>query len=246
MKYILAAALIVAALGFFAFTQNSQHQGKAMIVILLGAPGSGKGTQAKMLAEKLNIPHISTGDLFRENLAQGTELGKEVRSYLEAGKLAPDATVIAMLRDRVANKDCDKGYLLDGFPRTLEQAKALDVALAKREKPFALTVINLEVSDEAIVKRIMGRLSCKECGAIYNRYFFPPKDLEHCDLCQGPLLQRTDDTEAVIEERLKNYHSQTAPLVDYYKEKGILKTVNGEQDPKEVFNQLVNALDSAQ
>lgn len=225
--------------GSVAYAAASTSEDKKMVIILLGPPGSGKGTQAKKISEKLSLPHISTGDLFRENLSKGTELGKKVKSYMESGNLVPDEIVIDMLMSRVAAPDCEHGYLLDGFPRSLPQAEALQKQLGSNVK---LVVLNIKVDDEAIVKRIEGRMTCDDCGQIYNRYFSPPKTDSVCDLCGGKLSQRSDDNATVIRERLNVYHKQTAPLEGYYQKMGVLHTVNGEQDPNKVFNDLMKSI----
>lgn len=232
--------LFISSLGIFAYAFEPSAPSRN-VIILLGPPGSGKGTQAIRISKELGIPHISTGDLFRENISKNTELGKKAKGYTDAGKLVPDDLVLEMLFDRVARPDCIKGYLLDGFPRTIPQAEAFDKQLSKDDK---LVVINLEVSDDLIVKRIEGRLSCKQCGSIYNRYFNPPRVAGKCDKCGGELCQRVDDNEQVVKERLRVYHAQTEPLVDYYSKKKVLISVNGENDPDIVFKDLMNVLRS--
>lgn len=218
---------------FSLFSSENKH-----IVILLGPPGSGKGTQAKEVAKTLDIPHISTGDLFRENLKNGTDLGKEVKNYMDSGKLVPDQIVIDMLKSRIALPDSKNGYVLDGFPRSIPQAEALESVLSNQ----AYKVINLQVSDEEVVKRIEGRRSCSECGAIYHKDSNPSKLGDVCEKCKGTLIQRSDDTREVVEERLKQYHAQTAPLIDYYAKKRKLTDVDGEQDPKKVFSDIMKIL----
>lgn len=230
--------LFISSLGIFAYAFEPSTPVRT-VVILLGPPGSGKGTQAMRISKALGVPHISTGDLFRENISKNTELGKKARVYTDAGKLVPDELVLEMLFDRVARPDCAKGYLLDGFPRTIPQAEALDKQLSKNDK---LVVLNLEVSDELIVKRIEGRLSCKQCGTIYNRYFSPSTVEGKCDKCSGELCQRSDDNEKVVKERLRVYHEQTEPLVDYYSKKKVLISVNGENSPDVVFKDLMKSL----
>jgi adenylate kinase len=210
-----------------------------LVVILLGPPGSGKGTQAVKLSQKLGIPHLSTGDLFRENIGKGTDLGKKAKTFMDAGKLVPDEIVLDMLFERVKQSDCMKGYLLDGFPRTIPQAEALDLKLAARAKIIAL---NLDVGDELIVKRIEGRLSCKNCGNIQNKYFSKPHQEGKCDKCGGELVQRSDDKEEVVKERLRVYHHQTEPLVGFYSNKAILTNINGERPPEVVAEDLFNQL----
>lgn len=209
------------------------------VIILLGPPGSGKGTQAVRITQKLGIPHISTGDLFRENISKNTELGQRAKSFMDTGKLVPDEVVLDMLFDRVSKPDCDKGYLLDGFPRTLPQAEALQKHLDKGTK---LIVLNLEVPDDVIVKRAAGRLTCKVCGNVHNIHFSPPLKEGLCDKCGNALITRTDDKPEVVAERLRVYRSQTLPLVDYYKKKGVLHSVDGTQKPDDVFNALMKAM----
>jgi adenylate kinase len=214
-------------------------KGPVKVIILLGPPGSGKGTQAVRLTKELGIPHISTGDLFRENISKDTELGKRAKTYMNAGKLVPDELVLDMLFDRVSRPDCQNGYLLDGFPRTLPQAEAYGAKLGDNT---VLTVIDLEVPDDVIVKRAEGRLTCKSCGNIHNRYFSPPAKEGVCDKCGGELIQRPDDQAEVVQERLRVYHEQTKPLVDYYEKKGVLKRLDGTKSPEEVFESLKKAL----
>jgi adenylate kinase len=212
-----------------------------LVIILLGPPGSGKGTQAKQLAQDCQLPHISTGDLFRENISQGTELGKKVKGVIQAGMLVSDQLVLDMLFERVSKSDCQKGYLLDGFPRTIPQAEALSKALAGNCRMMALC---LDVPDDVIVKRSAGRLLCKQCGAIYNRDRSPPKQEGVCDQCGGEVYQRPDDAPAVVQERLKVYHEQTEPLVRYYDERGLLTVFNGDQPPSAVYEELKRYIDS--
>lgn len=229
--------LFMSSVGNFAFGVDGEQ--KRTIVILLGPPGSGKGTQAVRLSKELGIPHISTGDLFRENIGKNTELGQKAKSFMDAGKLVPDELVLEMLFDRVAKPDSAKGFLLDGSPRTIPQAEALDKRLGPNDR---LIVLNLDVSDELIFKRIEGRLSCKQCGTIYNRYFTPPQCEGICDKCGGELTQRSDDNETVVRERLRVYHEQTEPLIEFYSKKNVLSTVNGEQDPEVVFQALLKKI----
>lgn len=210
-----------------------------LVIILLGPPGSGKGTQALLLSKELKLPHISTGDLFRDNISRNTPLGQKAKAHLDAGKLCPDDLVIDMLFDRVSQPDCAQGYLLDGFPRTIPQSEALDKHLKANTRVIAL---NLLVRDESIVKRIEGRLTCRNCGSVYNLHFSPPTKKGICDKCGGELYQRTDDSAAVVQERLKVYHKQTAPLVEYYTKKKVLINVNGDASPEIVFQNLRSAL----
>lgn len=209
------------------------------IIILLGAPGSGKGTQAARISKELSIPHISTGELFRDHLNRKTPLGERVRSFMDKGQLVPDDIVLKMVFDRISQADCARGYLLDGCPRTLPQAEAFEIYLSGKEK---LVVLNLDVSDEAIFKRMSGRLTCKQCGFVHNQYFSPPQINGRCDNCQGELYQRNDDQPEVVAERLKVYHKQTAPLIDFYKKRKTLINIDGSQPPNVVFDALLQAI----
>jgi hypothetical protein len=208
---------------------------------MLGAPGAGKGTQAKMIAEKYNIPHISTGDIFRANIKNGTELGKKAKSYMDKGQLVPDELTLDLIMDRFKEDDCKNGYVLDGFPRTIPQAEALDAALkANGEKvDFA---IDVDVPDENIVKRMGGRRACVNCGATYHIVYSPTKVEGKCDKCGEELIVRDDDKPETVLSRLEVYHNQTQPLIDYYNEQGILKTVDGTVDMKDVFKAIVDIL----
>lgn len=222
-------------------TASQTKSTEQIVIILLGPPGSGKGTQAVKLSQELGVPHLSTGDLFRDNTSKGTDLGKQAKTYMDAGKLVPDALVLDMLFDRVKQPDCSKGYLLDGFPRTIPQAQALDVKLGDQAKIIAL---NLNVDDEMIIKRIEGRLSCKNCGNIHNKYFSPPRDANLCDKCGKELVQRSDDREDVVKERLRVYHQQTEPLVEYYTKKKVLSHIDGGNPPNQVAAELLSQLQS--
>lgn len=213
-----------------------------MKIIMLGAPGAGKGTQAKMIADKYQIPHISTGDIFRANIKNGTELGKEAKSYMDKGLLVPDELTVKILLDRVANKDCKNGYVLDGFPRTIPQAKVLEEALAKTSDKIDFA-INVDVPDENIIRRMSGRRACLKCGATFHIEHVPPKKEGICDVCGDALVLRDDDKEETVKNRLQVYHKQTQPLIDFYSEKGILKVVDGTVDMKEVFASIVAILD---
>jgi adenylate kinase len=212
------------------------------VVILLGPPGAGKGTQAVRVAEAEGLPHVSTGDLFRANLGQGTELGRRAKGYMEAGQLVPDELVIEMLFDRVSGADCERGYLLDGFPRTTPQAEALDERL---EDDVDLRCVELVVPDEVIVRRAAGRLICADCGNIQHLEFQPPAEEGKCDACGGRLEQRKDDRPEVVRERLEVYHEQTAPLSSYYDAKGVLTRIDGDRSPDAVFESVRAALSSA-
>ena len=212
-----------------------------MKIIMLGAPGAGKGTQAKQIAAKYNIPHISTGDIFRANIKNGTELGKKAKTYMDKGLLVPDELVVDLVVDRVEDKDCENGYVLDGFPRTIPQAEALDAALAKNGDKMEYA-INVEVPDENIVKRMSGRRACVACGATYHIEHIPPKTEGICDTCGKELILRDDDKPETVLNRLNIYHEQTQPLIDYYNTKGILKEVDGTKDMADVFSEIVAIL----
>ena len=212
-----------------------------MKIIMLGAPGAGKGTQAKMIAEKYGIPHISTGDIFRYNIKNGTELGKEAKKYMDQGLLVPDELTVKILLDRVAQDDCKNGYVLDGFPRTIPQAEVLEEALTKLGDRIDYA-INVEVPDENIVKRMGGRRACVNCGATYHIEHVPPKKEGICDNCGSELILRDDDKPETVKNRLSVYHKQTQPLIDFYNGKGVLRTVDGTVDMKDVFNAIVDIL----
>ncbi len=214
-----------------------------MKIIMLGAPGAGKGTQAQMIAEKFNIPHISTGDIFRANLKNGTELGKKAKVYMDQGLLVPDELTVELLLDRVANEDCKDGYVLDGFPRTIPQADVLDNELTKLGDKVDFA-INVDVPDENIVRRMSGRRACLKCGATYHIEHIPPVKEGICDKCGSELVQREDDKAETVQNRLSVYHEQTQPLIDYYDKKGILKTVDGTKDMQEVFSDIVAILNA--
>ena len=205
-----------------------------MKIIMLGAPGAGKGTQAQMIAKEKGIPHISTGDIFRANIKEGTDLGKEAKTYMDQGKLVPDELTVRILLDRVSNEDCKNGYVLDGFPRTIPQANVLDEELKKLDDAVDFA-INVDVPDENIVNRMSGRRACPKCGATYHLKHVPPKKDGICDVCGEKLVQRDDDKPETVKKRLGVYHEQTQPLIEYYTDKGILKTVDGTVDPKDVF-----------
>ena len=214
-----------------------------MKIIMLGAPGAGKGTQAKMIAEQYNIPHISTGDIFRANIKNGTELGKKAKEFMDKGLLVPDELTVQLLLDRVASEDCKNGYVLDGFPRTIPQADVLDSELTKLGDKVDFAV-NVDVPDENIVRRMSGRRACLKCGATYHIEHIPPKTEGICDKCGSELVQRDDDKPETVQNRLSVYHEQTQPLIDYYDKKNILKTVDGTKDMQEVFNEIVNILNA--
>ena len=212
-----------------------------MKIVMLGAPGAGKGTQAKMIAEKYTIPHISTGDIFRANIKEGTPLGLEAKSYMEQGKLVPDELTVKILLDRVSKDDCKNGYVLDGFPRTIPQANVLKEALAKQNDKIDYA-INVDVPDENIVRRMSGRRACVTCGATYHIEHVPPKTEGVCDKCGSALILRDDDKPDTVLNRLKVYHDQTQPLIDFYNNEGILKEVDGTIDVKDVFENIVKIL----
>lgn len=212
-----------------------------MKIIMLGAPGAGKGTQAKMIAEKYSVPHISTGDIFRANIKNGTELGMEAKKYMDQGLLVPDQLTVKILLDRVAKDDCKNGYVLDGFPRTIPQAEVLDKALTELGDKIDYA-INVEVPDENIIKRMSGRRACLNCGATYHIEHIPPRQDGVCDTCGKELVLRDDDKAETVKNRLDVYHKQTQPLIDFYGEKGVLKTVDGTVDMKDVFAAIVNIL----
>jgi adenylate kinase len=212
-----------------------------MRIVLLGAPGAGKGTQAKKLIDKYGIPQISTGDILRQNVAEGTPLGKEAKSYMDKGELVPDSVVLGLVEDRLKKDDCKKGYILDGFPRNTAQAEALDKILASLS--MSLTgALSVDVPKEDLMKRLTGRRTCKGCGQMYNIYFSAPKKEGVCDKCGGALFHRDDDKEETIKRRLDVYDAQTAPLIDYYKKSGILKSVTGVGSIDEIFSKVCSAL----
>ena len=212
-----------------------------MKIIMLGAPGAGKGTQAKKIAEKCGIPHISTGDIFRANIKNGTELGKKAKTYMDQGLLVPDELVCDLVVDRIQQDDCKKGYILDGFPRTIPQAESLDKALQAIGEKMDYA-IDVEVPDENIVKRMGGRRACVGCGATYHLVYAPTKKEGICDVCGGELILRDDDKPETVQKRLGVYHEQTQPLIDYYKKQSILKTVDGTQPMEKVFADIVAIL----
>ncbi len=213
-----------------------------MKIIMLGAPGAGKGTQAKLIAEKYRIPHISTGDIFRANIKNGTELGREAKKYMDQGLLVPDELTVKILLDRVSQEDCGNGYVLDGFPRTIPQAQVLEEALNKLGEKIDYA-IDVDVPDENIVRRMSGRRACLKCGATYHLEHIPPKKEGVCDVCGSNLVLRDDDQPETVKNRLKVYHEQTQPLIDFYTKKGVLRTVDGTQDMQDVFRMITEILD---
>lgn len=212
-----------------------------MKIIMLGAPGAGKGTQAKMIADKYSIPHISTGDIFRANIKNGTELGKKAKTYMDQGLLVPDELVVDLVVDRVGQEDCSNGYVLDGFPRTIPQAESLDAALEKLGSKVDYA-INVEVPDENIVRRMSGRRACVACGATYHIVHIPTIVEGICDRCGSELILRDDDKPETVKKRLAVYHEQTQPLIDYYNDKKVLVEVDGTKDMNDVFTDIVKIL----
>ena len=212
-----------------------------MKIIMLGAPGAGKGTQAKQIATKYSIPHISTGDIFRANIKNGTELGKKAKEYMDQGLLVPDELTCDLVMDRIAQDDAKNGFVLDGFPRTIPQAEALDAALTKIGQAMDYA-IDVDVPDENIINRMSGRRACLNCGATYHIVSIPPKKEGICDTCGNELVLREDDKPETVKKRLDVYHDQTQPLIDYYQGKGILKSVNGTQPMEKVFEDITNIL----
>lgn len=212
-----------------------------MYLILLGAPGAGKGTQADRLVQSFGLAHIATGDLFRENLAKGTALGLKAKSYMERGALVPDDITVGMLLERLARPDTSKGVMLDGFPRTIEQAEALGTALAAGNKQVD-RVLYIKVPSEALIERLSGRLTCRNCGAVYHIKFSPPKTPGVCDKCGGELYTRPDDTVETVRKRLDTYLSQTAPLIDYYMQRGLLTEIDGNKDVEAVGTEMVKVV----
>ena len=208
-----------------------------MKIIMLGAPGAGKGSQASRIAMEYQLPHISTGDIFRANLKEETELGKKAKSFMDKGELVPDDITIAMLLERIHKEDCKNGYILDGFPRTIPQAEALKEALAKKDEKIDLA-LDVEASDELIIKRMAGRRTCPACGAIYHIVTLPPKTDGICDRCGADLIQRKDDNEETVKNRLKIYHEVTEPLISYYKKEGILEEIDGAEELDKVFEKV--------
>jgi adenylate kinase len=212
-----------------------------MYLVLLGAPGAGKGTQAAIISQKTGLTHIASGDLFRQAVQKGTELGKLVKSYMDKGELAPDEVTIRVIMERLGEPDCEKGCIFDGFPRTLDQAKALEAKLAEQKKGIDKAVF-IEVPDEDLMQRLGGRWTCKNCQAVYHEVASPPKVAGKCDKCGGELYQRPDDNEATIRERLKVYFNQTTPVLEYYKNNGKLIAVDGKLSIDEVAAKVIEVL----
>ncbi|MED0714165.1 MULTISPECIES: adenylate kinase [Aeribacillus] len=212
-----------------------------MNLVLMGLPGAGKGTQAEKIVEKYNIPHISTGDMFRAAIKDGTELGLQAKSYMDKGELVPDEVTIGIVRERLGKNDTDKGFLLDGFPRTVAQAEALEQILKELNKEIDY-VINIHVDQEILMERLTGRRICKNCGATYHLVFNPPKEEGICDKCGGNLYQRADDNAETVGNRLEVNLKQSKPLLDFYKSKGYLKNIDGQQEINKVFEDICNLL----
>ena len=222
---------------------SQSNQKAATIVVLLGPPGAGKGTHATAMSEHLSLPHISTGDLFRENIRNNTVLGQKVKSFMDQGKLVPDELVLDMLFDRMKASDCARGCILDGFPRTVAQAKALD---AKLDKNTRLVALNFNVPDSVLIERISGRLVCKDCKKPYHKRFDPPAQANVCDDCGGPLVSRDDDQENIVRKRLEVYHSESQPLIEYYaKKKDVLREIDSQNPKEQVFRDVLLALSPA-
>lgn len=226
-----------------AATANRNSENKPLVVILMGPPGAGKGTHAGPLSQHLGVPHISTGDLFRENIRNQTPLGLRAKTFMDKGNLVPDELVLDMLFDRVGKDDCKNGYILDGFPRTIAQAKALDQRLKKQNRVIAL---NFTLADPVIVERVTGRIACKDCGRPYHKKYDPPKQAMVCNECNGKLIQREDDKEEIIRKRLEVYRTQTQPLIDFYaKQKEVLREINSQNGKEQVFHDVLEAMPMA-
>jgi len=213
-----------------------------MHIILLGAPGAGKGTLAKMVAGKFDIPHLSTGDILRDNVNRETSVGNQAKEYMDNGKLVPDGIIIQMVEERVLEEDCETGFILDGFPRTIKQAEALKLIFGKLNVTIN-AILNLEASQETIIKRLSGRRTCKNCGAIYHIKNIPPKVEDKCDKCGGKLYQRDDDKKDIVKKRLMVYKTQTKKLISYYKKQGSFYEVNANKKADEIFVEVCNYLD---
>jgi adenylate kinase len=213
-----------------------------MRLVLLGAPGSGKGTQAKRLMERYSIPEVSTGEILRKAVADGAPLGRDAKAFMDRGELVPDSIVLGLVHARLKTEDCGKGYIIDGFPRNETQAIALDKMLSAIGSPVTMAV-SIDVDKKELMNRMSGRRICKTCGRVYNVYFLPPRQEGACDRCGGGLFQRDDDKEETIKKRLEVYESQKAPLVEYYRKKGILKSITGSGSIDDIFQKVCNALE---
>ena len=213
-----------------------------MDLILLGPPGSGKGTQAQKMVERYRIPQISTGDILRAAVKEKTPMGVEAKQYMDQGALVPDKVVVGIVRDRLKNADCSGGFILDGFPRTVPQAEALESTLQDMKRGIDY-VVSIDAANEELIRRLVGRRTCRSCGAMYHLIFDPPKKEGICNKCEGELYQRDDDKEETIRARLKVYEKQTAPLIEYYRHKGFLRTVNGVGGMEEIFREIVKAIE---
>ena len=211
-------------------------------IVLLGAPGVGKGTQAEKLAKELSIPHISTGDMFREAVARGTEMGMKAKEYMDRGELVPDDVVIGVVKERLSQPDCANGFILDGFPRTVAQAEALERVMEELGKNIEYA-ISIDVGEDEIVRRLSGRRTCEACGKVYHVIYNPPKQEGVCDACGGTLYQRDDDREETIRNRLRVYNEKTAPLIDFYARRGVLKSIDGSKPVDEVTADIRALLD---
>lgn len=216
--------------------------GGAIRLILMGPPGCGKGTQAKMLEQRYNILQLSTGDMLRAAVREGTQVGLTAKGYMDKGELVPDEVIVGVMRERMLKKDCEAGYILDGFPRTLGQAEALTRLLGELEQPLSAAIV-LTVSDKEVVRRLAGRRQCSKCGTGYHVEFNPPKKEGVCDKCEGRLYQRDDDNEDTVRERLRVYQEQTAPLIAYYKERNLLHEIVGEGSIEDIFNRICSLID---
>jgi adenylate kinase len=212
-------------------------------VLLMGPPGAGKGTQADLIKDRYPIPHISTGDMFREAVSTGTELGKEAKKYMDSGKLVPDEVTIGIVQERLAQDDCKEGFLLDGFPRTVKQAEALDQVLAKLGKKVE-AAINITVPEDILYERMSGRISCRDCKTVYHLKFNPPAKAGICDKCGGELIQRSDDQGDTVKRRLEVYAEQTNPLIEYYEKQGVLYDIDGNRDSQAVFADIAKVMES--
>lgn len=240
MKRLFGFIIMIGALcGSEVFSMNCSET-KPLVVILLGPPGAGKGTHAVPLSQQLGLPHISTGDLFREHIRSQSPLGIKAKTFIDQGNLVPDELVLDMLFERVNKGDCINGYILDGFPRTMPQAKALDERLIERKRVVAL---NFNLPDAVIIERVTGRIACKNCGRPYHKHFDPPKKETACDECGGSLHQREDDKEHIIRKRLEVYRAQTQPLIEYYsKQKDVIREINSQNSKAQVFHDVLDAL----